>query len=314
MRNLEVSIGSLTLKNPIMPASGTFGEEMEKIIDFNQLGALLPKSITKEKRGGNPTPRICETVGGMINSIGIQSKGLDHYLRVTVPFYAKFTSPLISSISANSIDEFAEMSEKIAAVDTVAALELNISCPNLKNNGLAFGMDENATHLLVKKVRQVTDKPIIAKLSPNVTNIGVVASAAEAGGADALTVANTFIAMSIDVHTRKPKIGNVIGGISGPAIKPLVVRLIHQVYQVASIPIIGCGGVMTGEDAIEMMLAGATAVQVGTANFVQPKAMITILKEIENYMEQYNIQDIKELIGQVKKEQRSVENGMGSCD
>ncbi|MFB6466760.1 dihydroorotate dehydrogenase [Cytobacillus sp. Hz8] len=313
MRNLAVSIGSLSLKNPIMPASGTFGEEMEKIIDFNQLGALLPKSITKEVRGGNPTPRICETTGGMINSIGIQSKGYDYYQRVTVPFYSRFSSPLISSISADSIDEFEEMSEKIASMDAVAALELNISCPNLKNNGLAFGMDENVTHKLVKKVRQVTDKPIIAKLSPNVTNIGVVAAAAEAGGADALTVANTLIAMSIDVHTRRPKIGNVIGGISGPSIKPIVVRLIHQVYQASSIPIIGCGGVMNGEDAIEMMLAGATAVQVGTANFVQPTAMLTILKEIKDYMEHYDIVDIKELIGQVKIESRSDENGMGSC-
>jgi dihydroorotate dehydrogenase (NAD+) catalytic subunit len=299
MRNLEVSIGSLKLKNPIMPASGTFGEEMSKVLDFNQLGALLPKSITKTVRKGNPTPRICETTWGMINSIGIQSKGLDYYLNVTVPFYSQFSSPLISSISADSIDEFAEVSEQIAARKEVAALELNISCPNLKNNGLAFGMDEHATHQLVKKVRQVTDKPIIAKLSPNVTNIGIIAKAAEEGGADALTVANTFIAMSIDVHTRKPKIGNVIGGISGPAMKPLVVRLIHQVYKVSSLPIIGCGGVMTGEDAIEMMLAGATAVQVGTANFINPTAMITILKEIEDYMQLYDIKNVNELIGQI---------------
>lgn len=300
MTNLAVSIGSLTLKNPIMPASGTFGEEMAKLVDFNQLGALLPKSITKAARRGNPTPRICETMGGMINSIGIQSKGLDYYQKVTVPFYAQFSSPLISSISADSIDEFAEVSESLARMKEVAALELNISCPNLKNNGQAFGMDETITYQLVKKVRQVTDKPIIAKLSPNVTNIGVIAMAAEAGGADALTVSNTFIAMAIDVHTRRPKIGNVIGGISGAAIKPLVVRLIHQVHQVSKLPIIGSGGVMTGEDAIEMMLAGATAVQVGTANFVQPNAMLTILKEIEDYMEQYQIEDVNELIGGVQ--------------
>jgi dihydroorotate dehydrogenase (NAD+) catalytic subunit len=315
MSHLEVSIGSLKLKNPIMPASGTFGEEMEKVIDFNQLGALLPKSFTKAVRKGNPTPRICETVGGMINSIGIQSKGIDYYCNVTVPFYSQFSSPLISSISADSIEEFAEVSERIAAMKEVAALELNISCPNLKNNGLAFGMDEEATRKLVKSVRQVTDKPIIAKLSPNVTNIGVIALAAEDGGADSLTVANTFIAMSIDVHTRKPKIANVIGGISGPAIKPLVVRLIHQVYQVSSLPIIGCGGVMSGEDAIEMILAGATAVQVGTANFVKPTAMITIIEEIENYMKQYSIEDITDLIGQViVNEGVTDKDGMGSCN
>jgi len=300
MSGLEVTIGTLKMKNPIMPASGTFGEEMAKIIDFNQLGALLPKSITKEARKGNPTPRICETFGGMINSIGIQSKGLDYYQKVTVPFYSQFTSPLISSISADSIEEFAEVSEKLASMKEVASLELNISCPNLKNNGLAFGMNENITYQLVKEVRQVTDKPLIVKLSPNVTNIGVIAMAAERGGADALTVANTFIAMSIDVHTRKPKVGKVMGGISGPAIKPLVIRLIHQVHQVSALPIIGSGGVMTGEDAIEMILAGATAVQVGTANFINPTAMMTILSEIEDYMRQYEIEDIKDLIGQVK--------------
>ena len=311
--NLEVSIGRLKMKNPIMPASGTFGEEMAKVLDFNQLGALLPKSITKEVRKGNPTPRICETTGGMINSIGIQSKGLDYYKKVTVPFYGQFTSPLISSISADSITEFAEVSEEIAAMPEVAALELNISCPNLKNNGLAFGMDELVTRKLVNGVRLVTDKPIIVKLSPNVTNIGVIAKAAEEGGADALTVANTFIAMSIDVHTRKPKIGNVIGGISGPALKPLVIRLIHQVYQVSSLPIIGCGGVMTGEDAIEMMLAGATAVQVGTASFIHPTAMITIIKEIEDYMKQYKIEHVTDLIGQVNLGGSNT-NGVGSCN
>jgi dihydroorotate dehydrogenase (NAD+) catalytic subunit len=182
----------------------------------------------------------------------------------------------------------------------VAALELNISCPNLKNNGLAFGMDASITRDLTSAVRQVTDKPIIVKLTPNVTHIGPIAMAAEEGGADALTVANTFIAMSIDIHTRRPKIANVIGGISGPAIKPLVVRLIHQVHQVTSLPIIGCGGVMNGEDAIEMMLAGATAVQVGTANFVNPTAMITIIEEIEEYMQQYQIKRIQDIVGQVR--------------
>lgn len=293
-----------------MPASGTFGEEMAAILNFNQLGALVPKSITKTVRKGNPTPRICETFGGMINSIGIQSKGLDYYQKITVPFYSKFSSPLISSISADSIDEFTEVSEKIAQMEEVAALELNISCPNLKKDGMAFGMDANVTRDLVSAVRQVTDKPLIIKLSPNVTNIGVIALAAEDGGADALTVANTFIAMAIDVHTRKPKIGNVIGGISGPSIKPLVVRLIHQVYQVSNLPIIGCGGVMNGEDAIEMMLAGASAVQVGTANFVHPTVMLTILQEIHDYMEQYQITSLKEIIG--KMEGSDQHDGMGS--
>ncbi|MBO8162161.1 MAG: dihydroorotate dehydrogenase [Brevibacillus sp.] len=298
--NLEVSIGKLRLKNPIMPASGAFGEDMEEVIDFNRLGAVVPKSITKYPRRGNATPRVCETPAGMINSIGIQSKGLEYYLAKTLPYYTKYETPLISSISADSIDEFAEMAEIIAREEVVKALELNISCPNLKGNGVAFGMDADITHQLIRKVRTVTDKPIIAKLTPNVTRIQDIAIAAEEAGADGLNVANTILAMAIDVHTRKPKIGNVMGGISGPAIKPIIVRMIYQVHQVCKLPIIGCGGVMTGEDAIEMMLAGATAVQVGTANFINPTAMLDILEEIKAYMKTYQIQNITDIIGQVK--------------
>ncbi|UFJ41792.1 dihydroorotate dehydrogenase [Brevibacillus humidisoli] len=298
-KNMEVMIGSLRLKNPIMPASGAFGEDMEEIIDFNRLGAVVPKSITKYPRRGNATPRVCETAAGMINSIGIQSKGIDYYLSKTLPYYTKYETPLISSISADSIDEFAEMSEIIAGHEVVKALELNISCPNLKGNGLAYGMDPQITYDLIRQVRTVTDKPIIAKLTPNVTRIQDIAVAAEEAGADGLTVANTILAMAIDVHTRKPKIGNVMGGISGPAIKPIIVRMIYQVYQATKLPIIGCGGVMNGEDAIEMMLAGATAVQVGTASFIQPTAMFDILEEIEQYMDHYQIEAITEIIGQV---------------
>lgn len=294
---LEVNIGSLRLQNPIMPASGAFGEDMDEVIDFNELAAIVPKSITKEPRKGNKTPRVCETSAGMINSIGIQSKGLAYYLEHTLPYYRQYKIPLISSISADSFDEFAEMSETIGSTEGVAALELNISCPNLKGNGLAFGMDPEATFQLVRRVKEVTDKPIIAKLTPNVTSIQEIALAAERGGADGLNVANTILAMAIDIHTRKPKIGNVMGGLSGPAVKPIIVRMIYQVRQVSKLPIIGCGGVMNGEDAIEMLLAGASAVQVGTANFVQPTAMIDILREIKDYMLQYNIEDIRELIG-----------------
>ncbi|MEK3644454.1 dihydroorotate dehydrogenase [Aeribacillus sp. FSL M8-0235] len=297
--NMSVDIGGLVLKNPVMPASGTFGPEMEKVIDFNRLGAIVLKSITMFPRAGNSAPRVCETPAGMINSIGIPSKGIEYYLENSVPSYSKYDSPLISSLSADSIDEFAKLAEIVTKSNDVDAIELNISCPNLKGNGLAFGMDADITFNLVKKVRAVTDKPIITKLTPNVTNIQEIAVAAEEAGSDCLNVANTFLAMSIDVHTRKPKIGNIMGGLSGPATKPIIVRLIYQVSQVVHIPIIGCGGVMSGEDAIEMMLAGATAVQVGTANFIQPDAMIRILKEIESYMEQYQIKDIREIIGQV---------------
>lgn len=297
--NLEVSIGRLKLPNPIMPASGAFGEDMDQVIDFDQLAAVVPKSITKYPRKGNRTPRVCEVTAGMINSIGIQSKGIDYYLTKTIPYYRQYHVPLISSISADSIDEFAEMAEIIGSLDEVAALELNISCPNLKGNGLAFGLDPETTRNLVRKVKEVTDKPLIAKLSPNVTSIQEIAVAAEQGGADGLNVANTILAMAIDIHTRRPKIGNVMGGLSGPAVKPIIIRMIYQVRQASSLPIIGCGGVMNGEDAIEMILAGATAVQIGTASFVHPTALTDTLEDIKAYMRKYQIKDIRELIGKV---------------
>ncbi|WP_080835276.1 dihydroorotate dehydrogenase [Cohnella massiliensis] len=298
--NLEVRIGGLRLQNPIMPASGAFGQEMDEVVDFNRIAAIVPKSITKEPRKGNLTPRVCEVPGGMINSIGIQSKGLEYYLAKTIPSFKGYDVPLISSISADSVEEFAEMAETIGALPEVAALELNISCPNLKGNGLAFGMDPEVTRRLLARVKEVTDKPVIAKLSPNVTSIQEIAIAAEEGGADALNVANTILAMAIDIHSRRPKIGNVMGGLSGPSVKPIIVRMIYQVRQVSKLPIIGCGGVMNGEDAIEMMLAGATAVQVGTASFVNPTALTDILEEIKGYMVQYQIRDVNELIGGVR--------------
>lgn len=297
--NMKVDIGGLILKNPIMPASGTFGPEMEKIIDFNRMGAIVPKSITMYPRPGNATPRVCETPAGMINSIGIQSKGIEYYMDNIVPFFSLYDAPFIASLSADSLDEFAQISEIVSKSEHVDAIELNISCPNLKGNGHAFGMDAQTTFNLVEKVRSVTDRPIITKLTPNVTSIQEIALAAEEAGSSSLNVANTVLAMAIDVHTRKPKIGNIMGGLSGPATKPIIIRLIYQVSQVVSIPIIGCGGVMSGEDAIEMILAGATAVQVGTASFIHPNAIIKILEEIEAYMEQHQIQDVRDLIGQV---------------
>lgn len=296
---LEVDIGGLKLKNPIMPASGTFGEDMDEVVDFNQLGAVVTKSITKYPRKGNATPRVCETPSGMINSIGIQSKGMPYYLEHIVPYYRKYDTPLIASISADSIDEFAELSELLEKTNGVNAIELNISCPNLKGNGLAFGMDADVTYKLIKKVRDITGKPIISKLSPNVTRIQDIAIASEEGGANSLNVMNTLLAMSIDVHTRKPKIGNIMGGLSGPATRPIVVRMIYQVYQVTKLPIIGSGGVMTGEDAIELILAGATAVQVGTASFIHPTALQDILADIKVYMKRHQIQDIYDIIGKV---------------
>lgn len=300
--NLEVQLGNLKLKNPIMPASGTFGYEMMPIIDFNKLGAIVPKSITKYPRGGNKTPRVSEVNAGMINSIGIQSQGIDYYIHEILPKYSNVDSPIIASISADSVEEFVEMTEILASLDNVAAIELNISCPNLENDGQAFGMDAEISYELVSKARKVTSKCIIPKLTPNVTKIQDIAIACEEAGADALNVANTLLAMSIDIHTKKPKIGNVMGGLSGPSIKPVIVRMIYQVSNVTNIPIIGCGGVMNGEDAIEMIIAGASAVQVGTANFINSNSMINIIEEIEMYMIKYGIDDINDLVGQVKIE------------
>lgn len=299
MSDLSVHIGKLILKNPIMPASGTFGAELTPLLDINRLGALVPKSVTVSARDGNPVPRVCETSGSMINSIGIQSKGIDDYVTHQLPAYRKFSPPLIASISGETIDEFETLAARLDAQPDVAALELNISCPNLRANGQVFGMSAEATAQLVRTVRAVTDKTVIVKLTPNVTRIQDIAQAAEHAGADALTVANTFLAMAIDSETRKPRIGNIMGGLSGAAVKPLVVRLIYQVHQATRLPIIGSGGVMNGQDAIEMILAGASAVQVGTATFLQPNAMTTIIDDIDDYLNRHQIEHLTDLIGQV---------------
>ncbi|SFO90862.1 dihydroorotate dehydrogenase [Salibacterium halotolerans] len=299
-RKMGISIGSLTLPNPVMPASGAFGPEMHEALDFNQIGAIVPKSITKHPQPGNDTPRVCETYAGMINSIGIQSKGLDAYLAKTIPEFSAYDVPLISSISAESIDEFVEMSDVLGNHPDIDALELNISCPNLKGDGHAFGMDADVTYELMQRVRKVTDIPLIAKLTPNVTSIQEIAKAADAGGADALTVANTMLAMAIDTESRKPMVGNVMGGLSGPAVKPIMVRMIYQTAQVTDLPIIGCGGVMNGNDAIEMIIAGASAVQVGTASFITPTALTDVIEEIREYMDRHDIMDINDLTGTVE--------------
>ncbi|GEB77503.1 dihydroorotate dehydrogenase [Sporolactobacillus inulinus] len=299
MSDLSVSIGKLMLKNPIMPASGTFGAELTPLLDINRLGALVPKSVTVSARDGNPSPRVCETSASMINSIGIQSKGIDDYVTRLLPEYRKFSPPLIASISGETIQEYETLAARLDAQPDVAALELNISCPNLRTNGQAFGMSAEATAQLVRTVRAVTDKTVIVKLTPNVTRIQDIAQAAEHAGADALTVANTFLAMAIDSETRKPRIGNLMGGLSGAAVKPLVVRLIYQVHQATRLPIIGSGGVMNGQDAIEMILAGASAVQVGTATFLQPNAMTTIIDDIDDYLNRHQIEHLTDLIGQV---------------
>ncbi|MBU5483668.1 dihydroorotate dehydrogenase [Clostridium sp. MSJ-11] len=298
--NLQVQLGGVTLKNPVMPASGTFGSGNCDLIDIRKIGAIVPKSVTLTPREGNNTPRIAETTGGVLNSIGIQSEGLEYFIKNDLKYYEQYDTPIIVSISAYSVDEFLEMVEILNKEKSINMIELNISCPNLKEGGKAFGMSEEFTYKIVKEVKNVTNKVIIPKLTPNVADIVSIALAAEEGGADCLCVANTHLGMAIDVKSRKPRLGNIIGGLSGPAIKPISLRMVWQVAQKVGIPIIGVGGISNWEDAIEYILAGATAIQVGTYNFVNPNCMIDIVEGIEKYMIENNYFSIKELIGSVE--------------
>lgn len=302
MVNLTTKIGSLTLKNPIMPASGTFSEELAQLFDLDLLGAHVTKTITREKRSGNPTPRVCEVRGSMLNSIGIPSKGLEAFKANVIPFYAKYDAPLIISISAGSADEFASLCRDVS-VPGVAAIEVNISCPNIEEDGKAFAMRPSTTEMVMKKLRDATDLPLWAKLTPNTGETTDVAKAAEAAGADALVVSNTLLAMAIDIETRKPKLGNLMGGLSGPAFKPIALRMAYQCAKSVDIPVIGCGGISTTEDIIEYLIAGASAVQVGTATFIEPGIMVRMIGELSSYLESQNLSGLQDLIGSVRDEQ-----------
>lgn len=304
MVKLATQLGSLSLINPIMPASGTFSDDLAGVFDLDLLGAHVTKTITAEKRGGNPTPRVCEVRGSMLNSIGIPSKGVDHFVREVVPFYAHFNAPLVVSISADTADDFAALCQRVA-VPGVAAIEANISCPNIEEHGKAFSMSAASTADVMGKLRKACDLPLWAKLSPNTAETVEVARAAEDAGADALVVANTMLAMSIDIHSRKPKLGNLLGGLSGPALKPIALRMAYQCAKAVTIPIIGCGGISTAEDVIEYMIAGATAVQVGTATFINPTAMVTIIEELKAYCFAHHITDLSSLVGSVRDEEAS---------
>ena len=298
MVDLSVRIGSLALANPIMPASGTFSPDIARVIDPNLLGALVTKSATLAFRAGNPTPRVCETAGGMLNSIGIPSQGIDYFVNEVIPQYRRFTPPLVASVSADTADEFVAICEKVS-IPAVDAIEVNISCPNLEEGGRAYAMRAQSTLSVMRRVRQCTDKPLWAKLTPNTGEIANVARAAEEGGADALVVANTVLGMAIDIETRRPKLGNVMGGLSGPAIKPIVVGMVYQSAKAVGIPVIGCGGIMGTDDVVEYMLAGATAVQVGTKTFLNPTAMLTIIEELEALCAAKGIAAVGELTGGV---------------
>jgi dihydroorotate dehydrogenase (NAD+) catalytic subunit len=302
MTDLTVRIGDLTLANPVMPASGTFAEGLARVFDLDRLGALVTKTITRELRIGNPLPRVAETRDGMLNAIGIPSKGVPYFLEHTLPEMARWKVPLVVSISAPTVEGFAELA---AAVDVpgIAAIEANISCPNIEADGRAFAMSAASTETVVRRLRGATRLPLWAKLTPNTGDIAEVAQAAEAAGADALVVANTILAMSIDLASFRPSLGNVMGGLSGPAIKPIVLRQVYQCARRVHIPIIGCGGITTAEDAAEYMLAGATAVQVGTATFLNPTAMIDVIDGLAAFCAARSIPCVAALTGALCREE-----------
>jgi dihydroorotate dehydrogenase (NAD+) catalytic subunit len=300
--DLTVRIGALTLANPVMPASGTFAEGMERVIDLDRLGAFVTKTVTRELRTGNPLPRVSEMPGGLINSIGIPSKGIAHFLAETLPFFQRFAPPLVVSISAPTVDGFASLAAELD-VPGVAAIEANISCPNLEEDGKAFAQRAASTEAVIGRLRAATRLPLWAKLTPNIGDMPEIARAAAGAGADALVVANTFLAMAIDVATFKPRLGNVMGGLSGPAIKPIVLRHVYQCAHAVRLPIIACGGIACADDAVEFLLAGASAVQVGTASFVHPAAMPTIIDGLDKFCERRGIARVADLTGAVSNEE-----------
>ena len=297
--NLSVTIGNLKLKNPVMTASGTFGygEEYSEFVDLNKLGAIVVKGISLKPMEGNPPPRIWETACGMLNSIGLQNVGLKKFVEEKLPYLKQFNTPVIANILANTIHGYVQLS-KALDYSGVEGIELNVSCPNVKKGGISFGTDKKTLVRLISKVRQsVKNAVLITKLSPNVSSIQEFAKIAEDSGSDAISLINTIPGMAIDVETRKPRLANITGGLSGPAIKPVAVRMVWESYNAVKIPIIGIGGIMNAGDAIEFMLAGATAVAVGTANFINPKAVENIIAGIEDYFQRNAINDVKEIIG-----------------
>ena len=302
MTNLNVNIGKLKLQNPVIVASGTFGyaEEFKDFIELRQLGAIVTKTITLKPRQGNPPPRTCETPAGMLNSIGLENPGLEVFLEEKLPGFIKIGVPIIVSISSEDDPrEFLMLARRLDKIKEVAAIELNISCPNIKHPSL-ISQDPKATYNLMKAVRKVTKKTIITKLSPNITDITEIALAAKQAGSDAVSLVNTITAMSIDTETKRPKIAMVTGGLSGPAIRPIAVRMVWEVYQKVKIPIIGMGGIMDTVSALEFFIAGATAIAVGTANFINPKVSVEIMEGVKKYLAKNNIKNIKELVGSLR--------------
>jgi dihydroorotate dehydrogenase (NAD+) catalytic subunit len=303
---LRVAIGGgLALKNPVMSASGTFGygEEYAPFCDLNRLGAIVVKGLSLEPRHGNPPPRIMETPSGMLNAVGLQNVGVRAFIAEKLPFLRQFDTTVVANIFGESIEEYERVAEILGGAEGVHAIELNISCPNVRKGGIAFGAHPEAAAEITSHVRQATDLPLIVKLTPNVTDIAAIALAVEAAGADALSLINTLTGMSIDIERRRPHLANITGGLSGPAIRPVALRMVWQVVQAVHIPVIGIGGIMTASDALEFLIAGARAIQVGTASFVEPTAVSEILSGIESYLERHGTKNINELIGSLNTQQ-----------
>ena len=299
--NTQVTIAGVTLKNPVMTGSGTFGSGMEygEFVDLNQLGAVVTKGVANVPWPGNPTPRVAEVYGGMLNAIGLQNPGIEVFCERDIPFLKQYDTKIIVNVCGKSVEDYLEVVDRLSVEEAVAMLEINVSCPNVKEGAIAFGQKADALYNITSEIKKHAKQPIIMKLSPNVTDITEMARAAEAAGADALSLINTITGMKIDIHRRKFALANKTGGMSGPAIKPVAVRMVYQTAQAVNIPIIGMGGIANAEDAIEFILAGATAVSVGAMNFVNPYTTVEVVKGIEDYMRQYGVNDIKDLIGAV---------------
>ena len=299
--NTKVNLAGVELKNPVMTASGTFGSgaEYSEFVDLNELGAVVTKGVANVPWPGNPTPRIAETYGGMLNAIGLQNPGIDVFCKRDIPFLKQFDTKIIVNVCGKSTEDYCEVVERLAD-EPVALLEINISCPNVKEGGIAFGQNPKAVEAITKEVKKYAKQPVIMKLSPNVTDITEMARAAEAGGADILSLINTLTGMKIDINRRTFALANKTGGMSGPCVKPVAVRMVYQVAQTVNVPIIGMGGISNAEDALEFILAGATAVSIGTANFANPYATVETVKGIEEYLKKNQIDDINTLIGAVK--------------
>lgn len=299
MVDLSVEIGKLKLKNPIMTASGTFGygEEFADFIDLNRLGGIIVKGTTLHHREGNPYPRMAETPSGMLNAVGLQNKGVDHFIEHIYPRIKDLDTRVIVNVSGSCIDDYVAVCEKLSPLDKVAAVEINISCPNVKQGGMGFGTTCSGAENVTSAVRKAYDGTMIVKLTPNVTDITEIARAVEAAGADAVSLTNTFLGMAIDVEKRKPMLSTITGGLSGPCIRPIAVRMVWQVANAVKVPVVGLGGIASGRDAIEFLLAGATAVQIGTANFVDPQVTVKAIDYIEDYLKRHQIASVRELIG-----------------